>query len=103
VLRRSTCFELLFCRRYFGGGACLSHDHATQYSFVLQSLTLWREIMQWMPKVWLLADADMITESYRLVDTGQGYQRLQSCPRVGAEVWSLYDLVTLLTFCFNLL
>jgi hypothetical protein len=42
--------------------------------------------MQWMPKVWLLADADMITESYRLVDTGQGYQRLQSCPRVGAEV-----------------
>lgn len=27
------------------GGARLSHDHAKQYAFVLQSLTLWREIL----------------------------------------------------------
>jgi hypothetical protein len=82
-----------FSSRYFGGGACLSHDHATQYTFVLQSLTLWREIMNWMPKLWCLADADMITESYRLVDTGQGYQRLQSCPRVGGEMRKILNTV----------
>lgn len=82
-----------FSTRYFGGGACLSHDHATQYTFVLQSLTLWREIMSAMPKLWLFADSDMITESYRLVDTGQGYQRLQSSPRVGNEMRRILNTV----------
>lgn len=71
---------------FMGSGSMLSHSHATQYKFVLQSLTLWKEIMSCMPKLWLLADADMITESYRLVDTGQGYQRLQTCPRVRREM-----------------
>ena len=60
-----------------GGGACLSHDHATQFTFVYQSLSLWREIMRNMPKLWLLADSDMLNESYRLCDTGcQGYYYL---------------------------
>lgn len=27
------------------GGARLSHDHSKQYSYVLQSLTLWREVL----------------------------------------------------------
>lgn len=27
------------------GGARLSHDHSRQYSYVLQSLTLWREVL----------------------------------------------------------
>jgi hypothetical protein len=71
---------------FMGSGSMLSHSHATQYKFVLQSLTLWKEIMSTMPKLWLLADSDMMTESYRLVDTGQGYQRLQSCPRVRREM-----------------
>ena len=52
---------------FSGGGACLSHDHATQFRFVLQSFTLWREIMANMPKLWMLADHDMTHESYRLV------------------------------------
>ena len=30
------------------GGARLSHDHAKQYAYVLQSLTLWREILHGM-------------------------------------------------------
>jgi hypothetical protein len=75
-----------FSSKYFGGGACLNHDHKTQFMFVKQSLLLWREIMHFMPRLWLLADEDMISEPYRLADTGQGYQRLQSCPRVGAEM-----------------
>lgn len=68
------------------GGAKLSHNHPTQYRFVLQSLTLWREIMRCMPRLWFYADMDMTKESYRLVDTGQGYQRLQSCPNVRGEM-----------------
>lgn len=50
---------------FSGGGACLSHDHGTQFRFVLQSFTLWREIMSNMPKLWLLADYDMTHEQYR--------------------------------------
>lgn len=75
-----------FSGRYFGGGACLSHDHKTQFTFVKQSLQLWREIMFYMPKLWYLADLDMLSEPYRLADTGQGYQRLQCCPRVKSEM-----------------
>mmetsp|Transcript_986 Transcript_986/g.991 ORF Transcript_986/g.991 Transcript_986/m.991 type:complete len:247 (-) Transcript_986:1-741(-) len=75
-----------YSQRYFGGGACLSHDHKTQFTFVLQSLCLWKEIMISMPRLWLLADQDMLTEYYRLSDTGQGFHRLQSCPRVGGEM-----------------
>ena len=71
---------------YSSGGACLSHDHATQFKFVLQSFTLWHEIMYNMPKLWLFADDDMTTQDYRLVDTGQGYQRLQSSPNVRREM-----------------
>ena len=56
-----------YSSNFLGGGACLSHDHATQYRFVLQSFTLWKEIMANMPKLWLLADLDMIKEGYRLV------------------------------------
>jgi hypothetical protein len=64
-----------YSQRYFGSGACLSHDHKTQFTFVLQSFCLWKEIMQSMPRLWLLADQDMLTEYYRLSDTGQGYHR----------------------------
>jgi len=53
-----------------------SHDHATQYTFVFQSLSLWLEIMRHMPLLWLYADCDMLNESYRLCDTGQGYHRV---------------------------
>jgi len=58
-----------YSSNFLGGGACLSHDHATQYRFVLQSFTLWKEIMANMPKLWLLADLDMIKEGYRLVSS----------------------------------
>mmetsp|Transcript_29387 Transcript_29387/g.28111 ORF Transcript_29387/g.28111 Transcript_29387/m.28111 type:complete len:602 (+) Transcript_29387:77-1882(+) len=75
-----------FSSRYYNNSACLSHDHETQYTFVLQSLLLWREIMRNLPKLWQYADTDLLDQQYRLVDTGQGYHRLQSCPTVGAEM-----------------
>jgi Protein of unknown function (DUF2009) len=51
-----------FSSRYINNSACLSHNHATQYTFVLQSLTLWKEIMWNLPKLWLYADQDLIGE-----------------------------------------
>mmetsp|Transcript_948 Transcript_948/g.1256 ORF Transcript_948/g.1256 Transcript_948/m.1256 type:complete len:605 (-) Transcript_948:58-1872(-) len=78
---------------FMSGGACLNHDHATQFKFVLQTFTLWREIMNIMSKLWLLADADITSEAYRLVDTGQGYQRLQTSPRIRTEMNRILSLV----------
>ncbi|KAJ3165144.1 hypothetical protein HDU88_004864 [Geranomyces variabilis] len=65
-------------------GARLSHDHSKQYAYVLQSLTLWREIMQDMFQVWMLAEQDLLSENcaYRLRDTGQGLNRVQAAPKV---------------------
>ncbi|KAF9021536.1 hypothetical protein BDZ89DRAFT_1071382, partial [Hymenopellis radicata] len=61
------------------GGARLSHDHSKQYAYVLQSLTLWREILHDMFHLWSLAEQDLLSESigYRLRDTGQGLNRAQ--------------------------
>lgn len=74
--------NMYYSLKYMGGGASLCHDHATQYAFVLQSLTLWETIMKRMPQLWYFADLDMTKQSYNLANTGQGYQRVQSCPRV---------------------
>jgi len=65
-------------------GSCLSHSHRTQYTFVLQSLLLWREIMGNMFALWQGTEEDLLdpTLRYRLCDTGQGLNRMQSAPRV---------------------
>jgi hypothetical protein len=76
-----------------GSGSCLTHSHKTQYSFVLQSLTLWSEIMANMPRLWTLAERDMFEEPYRLADTGQGYNRMHSCPNVGGLMRSVLGSV----------
>ena len=84
---RSTFSTLYgYSRNYFGGGQKLSHTHEQQFHFVHQSFLLWHEIMKNMPKLWLLADRDLIHESYRLTDTGQGLHRLQRCPTVSEEM-----------------
>ena len=64
-------------------GARLSHSHERQYYFALQSLTLWRDIIDDMFRLWAMAEDDLLSESvtYSLQDTGQGMQRVQQCPR----------------------
>lgn len=65
-------------------GARLSHSHATQYSYVQQSLLLWREIIGQLSLMWSLAEADLLDgPGYRLRDTGQGMHRVQGAPHVG--------------------
>ncbi|CAL5219476.1 g1312 [Coccomyxa viridis] len=65
-------------------GARLTHNHERQFHYVLQSLTLWREISHDMFKLWCLAEDDLLRESnsYRLVNTGQGLNRVQQAPSV---------------------
>ena len=70
------------------GGACLSHSHDAQVTFVGQSLCLWREIQGSMFKLWMLTDADFLDPQspYRLYNTGQGLARMQSAPRISSEL-----------------
>jgi len=75
-------------------GSCLSHSHSTQYTFVLQSLELWREIQHEMFKLWLCSDADLLSSSsYRLMDTGQGLQRVQGAPSVSSTMSNILSSV----------
>ena len=71
------------------GGARLTHSHERQYSYVLQSLSLWREINTDMFKLWCLAEADLLSESntYRLVNTGAGHLRCPFCRALQACVF----------------
>jgi hypothetical protein len=48
-----------------------------------------------MFKLWSLAEQDLLEEGndYRLRDTGQGMNRLQSCPRISKEIHRILALV----------
>ncbi len=63
-------------------GSRLSHSHDRQFYFALQSLTLWRDIIDDMFRLWAMAEEDLLSESvsYVLQDTGQGHQRVQQSP-----------------------
>ncbi|KAF4666769.1 hypothetical protein FOL47_003909 [Perkinsus chesapeaki] len=65
-------------------GSRLTHSHARQYNFVLQSLTLWREVISDMYRLWHLAEEDLLdpTNPYTLQQTGQGLHRVQKSPKV---------------------
>ena len=65
-------------------GARLSHSHERQFTFVLQSLSLWREVLHDMFRLWHLAEQDLLdpTNPYKLELTGQGLQRVQAAPRI---------------------
>uniref|UniRef100_A0A7S0X7U2 Non-canonical E2 ubiquitin-conjugating enzyme C-terminal domain-containing protein n=1 Tax=Mantoniella antarctica TaxID=81844 RepID=A0A7S0X7U2_9CHLO len=64
------------------GGARLSHNHERQYTYVMQSMMLWREVSNDMFKLWYLAEGDLLREGgrYQLTNTGQGLNRVQSAP-----------------------
>jgi len=83
-------------------GARLTHNHAVQYAYVLQSMTLWREILHDMFKLWHLAEQDLVGmpsdaasptagagATYTLTDTGQGLQRVQQAPRIAKAMQRL--------------
>lgn len=75
-------------------GSCLSHNHRTQYTFVYQSLLLWREIMQNMFALWQMTEDDLLDGGrYRLCDTGQGLNRMQSAPRVSRMMHNILHKV----------
>lgn len=75
------------------GGARLSHDHSKQYAYVLQSLTLWREILHDMFHLWSLTEQDLLSENvpYRLRDTGQGLNRVQAAPKTSRMMHAILN------------
>jgi hypothetical protein len=77
------------------GGARLTHSHARQWGFVQQSLTLWREIMHDMFRLYSLAEGDMLMrgQGYRLADTGQGLNRVQPAPSVARAMAGIVQRV----------
>ncbi|PHJ24171.1 adenylosuccinate lyase [Cystoisospora suis] len=80
-------------------GARLTHSHSRQFVYVLQSLTLWREVCSDMFVLWQMAEADMLHTGnyYRLRDTGQGLNRVQDCPRVSNAMRTILERVQRLT------
>ncbi|KAH7102964.1 hypothetical protein BKA62DRAFT_636934 [Auriculariales sp. MPI-PUGE-AT-0066] len=74
-------------------GARLSHDHSTQYAYVLQSLTLWREILNDFFYLWSLAEQDLTSNHtiYRLRDTGQGLNRVQPAPKTSRAMHAILN------------
>mmetsp|Transcript_26930 Transcript_26930/g.47650 ORF Transcript_26930/g.47650 Transcript_26930/m.47650 type:complete len:628 (-) Transcript_26930:111-1994(-) len=73
---------------YGSGGARLSHNHKTQYYFVMQTLMLWRDILHDFYRLWFLAEDDLLNpnNAYRLRNTGQGLNRIQSSPNIAREM-----------------
>ena len=65
-------------------GSRLTHAHAMQYTFVLQSLSLWKNISRKMFRLWIIAEEDMLNPEnpYTLRSTGQGFHRVQPAPRL---------------------
>eukprot|EP01063_Lacrimia_lanifica_P024520 TRINITY_DN32409_c0_g1_i1.p1 TRINITY_DN32409_c0_g1~~TRINITY_DN32409_c0_g1_i1.p1 ORF type:complete len:415 (+),score=147.85 TRINITY_DN32409_c0_g1_i1:387-1631(+) len=74
-------------------GARLSHQHEMQYHYVLQTLTLWKNITKYMYKLWLVMEADFLTAErpYSLEDTGQGLHRRQATPTLFQAVQDIVD------------
>jgi len=77
------------------GGARLSHSHKRQYTYVLQSLELWRDVLHFLFELWHRTEKDLLNPNnpYRLRDTGQGLNRVQSAPNVSDAVHRIINRV----------
>jgi len=76
-------------------GARLTHNHARQFHYVKQSLSLWREVAHEMFKLWILAEQDLLdsAHAYQLKDTGQGLNRVQAAPRISKAMQNIVHKV----------
>lgn len=75
---------------YGKGGARLTHDHEKQFLYVKQALALWSGVMRDLVELWAYADQDLFDGNrYQVADTGQGLNRIKSCPRVYKKMYSI--------------
>ena len=74
-------------------GSRLSHSHNRQFQYVLQSLRLWREVLMYFMPIWIKAEEDLLSNTYRLADTGQGLNRVQSAPMCSRFMHTILDKV----------
>eukprot|EP00758_Cryptobia_borreli_P001357 Tbor_TRINITY_DN2170_c0_g1::TRINITY_DN2170_c0_g1_i1::g.5428::m.5428 len=65
-------------------GSRLTHGHEQQYRFVLQSLSLWKNISKNMFSLWVIAENDLLDSNtpYEMRETGQGLHRVQVAPNL---------------------
>ena len=65
-------------------GSRLTHEHEQQFAFVLQSLSLWKNISRNMFSLWVIAENDLLDSKtpYDLRETGQGLHRVQPAPNL---------------------
>eukprot|EP00750_Incisomonas_marina_P008851 INCI15718.1.p1 GENE.INCI15718.1~~INCI15718.1.p1 ORF type:complete len:605 (-),score=106.35 INCI15718.1:542-2218(-) len=77
------------------GGSRLSHSHDTQFFFVMQTLCLWRRVMQNLLHLWHAADHDLASgaQDHALRNTGQGMNRVQRAPQVSREMSHILSCV----------
>ena len=74
-------------------GSRLTHSHPRQVLFVSQSLRLWREVLMYFMPIWFKAEEDLLSGQYRLADTGQGLNRVQSAPACSKLMHQILDKV----------
>lgn len=74
-------------------GSRLTHEHTTQYNFVMQSLALWKNISSNMFRLWIIAENDLLNPEvpYEFRFTGQGFQRVQPAPNLYRELSAILE------------
>ncbi|VEU23640.1 DEKNAAC104832 [Brettanomyces naardenensis] len=76
--------------KYGHAGARLTHGHEKQYLYVKQALALWSGVMRDLVELWAYADDDLFDGNrYHIADTGQGLNRIKSCPKVYKKMYSI--------------